>query len=93
LNYAKRLIYRIIFDGNQDDVIVAYRTALSASFTPEMMENMSVVGFSPIARNYSESLDLYKNPNHLSKKGYQKLGHIISETIVELHKSKVRGME
>jgi len=92
LNYAKRLIYRFVYDGGNHDVISAYREALSAGLSSEIMKDMSIVAFSTLTRNYHDSLDLYENPNHLSKKGYQKLGQLISETIVESYNNRVQRM-
>lgn len=92
LNYAKRLIYRIAYDGNDHRVITAYREALRAGLTPEMMKDMSIVALSTLNKNYPESTELYENPNHLSKEGYQKLGQMISETIIKSHKNRLQRM-
>jgi len=89
LNYAKRLIYRLAFDGNNHDVIIAYREALRAGLTPEIIKEFSIIPFSSLATNYSESVNLFENPNHLNKDGYQKLGQMISETIIEAHNKRL----
>ena len=47
------------------------------------MKDLSMIEFSQLVQSYHESLDLYENPNHLNKKGYQKLGQIISRTIID----------
>ncbi len=83
LNFAKRLVYRYLHDQGNHDVINRYKDALISHLSPEIMKDISIVDFSQLVESYHESLDLYENPNHLNKKGYQKLGQIISRTIID----------
>jgi hypothetical protein len=89
MSFMKRLIYRAFFDGMQDNVISAYRESLQNQLTPKMLEDMTIVPFSPLVQNYSQSIDLYANPSHLNKKGCQKLGFLIAKNIVESHNKRL----
>jgi lysophospholipase L1-like esterase len=90
LRYAKRLIYRAVYDGMERDVIMAYREALRQSLTPAMLEDMSIVYFSSLIKDYSEHMELYANPSHLNREGYQKLGHMIAENIIDSHNNRLQ---
>jgi hypothetical protein len=90
LSYVKRLIYRAIYDGMEHDVILAYREALSQSLTPAMLEDMSIVSFSSLVKDYSEHMELYANPSHLTREGNQKLGYMIAENIINSHNDRLQ---
>lgn len=87
-NYAKRLIYRVLYDGGRHDVIQAYRNALLAGLTPDMKQNLTIIEYAPLSINYADTLDLYENPNHLNEKGYRKLGHMIAEAVARTHQNR-----
>ena len=84
-NYAKRFVYRMLFDKGKHDVILDYRKAPLAGLTPDIRNNMTIVEYAPLSCNYNDTLDLYENPNHLNEKGYHKLGQTIAETIIKAH--------
>ena len=92
-NYAKRLVYRILFDNSVHNVITSYRQALVKSVNPEMMNSMSIVSTSSFIRSYSESKELFDNPNHLNDEGYLKLGNLISRTIVQVHNKRLKDIQ
>lgn len=91
-NYMKRLVYRMLFDKNEKDVIIAYRDALRMAIPPALMEKISVVEFSPLTQNYSGSKEYFSNPNHLSKDGSRKLGQMIAKAIIESEKKTLPGI-
>ena len=90
MSYMKHTIYRIVFDGRQVNVITAYREALKNQTTATMLEDMTMVSFSPLVKDYSQSKNLYANPSHLNKIGYQQLGSLIAANIVEAHNKRLR---
>ncbi len=90
MSYAKRLIFHTFFDGGERDVNLGYREALKDSLTPAMLEDMSIVSFSSLIKHYSEHMEIYANPVHLNREGYQKLGHMIAGSIMSAHKNRLQ---
>lgn len=87
-NFAKRLVYRVLYDGGRHDVIQAYRDAFFGHLTPDMKRNLTIVEYAPLSTNYEDTLELYENPNHLNEKGYLKLGRMIAEAVAGAHHSR-----
>ena len=86
---AKHTIYRLLFDGTKKDVISDYREALR-SFVPSSIKNeMTLVSFAPFIQNYSEKKNLYANPSHLNKEGWQQLGAYLAQEIAKTHNKRV----
>jgi hypothetical protein len=86
LSYMKRLIYRILFDDFQHNVIKEYRDDLRQQITLGRTVNMTWVSFDPIAENYDQHKDLYNGAAHLNKRGNQFLGELIAENIKSNYK-------
>lgn len=93
LSYTKRLLYRIIFDDMNQDVIEKYRKSLRELLAAEKIKDISVVSFSSIANDYSEHTDLYANPSHLNDEGYKQLGCEIGANIVTLQTSRLQELD
>ena len=86
---AKHEIYKILFDDGKTDVISDYRDSLKTSLDESKL-NYKLIPFTPIAEDYSASINLYSSPWHLNEEGSKRLGAYIGESIsVEL--IKLRG--
>lgn len=77
----KHDLYRALFDGGKTDIISDYRNALKAKLDTTKL-NYKLVPFDPIVKDYSNSLNQYENPWHLTEKGYNRLGTYIGKSII-----------
>lgn len=89
LSFVKRLLYKALYDGMQDDVIVGYRHALSEKLNTLPKNSYLIVKFDPFIKDYSEAKNLYANALHLNKQGYQRLGTYIGTQLVMQHKKSL----
>lgn len=71
---AKATLFRFLFDKGEIDVIPQYRSALKSALDESGM-HYRLIPF-PID-DYSQNVDLYKNPWHLSDEGNKILGEYI----------------
>jgi hypothetical protein len=85
VSQLKQMLYRYLFDSGEVDVIARYRQALLERLDAASREQVIVVEFAPVATDYAIATDLYADPSHLNKFGFDKLGHTIAETIRSKH--------
>lgn len=84
LSFFKRLIYRALFDGMQNNVIANYRLALAEKLTELQDYSYLIVKFDPFITDYNDAKDLYANALHLNEKGYRMLGSYIGEELAKI---------
>ena len=86
LSFSKRRIYRMLFDGNQNNVIDSYRQALDRGLSASIAAQISIVRFGELTDDYDQSRDLYSNHAHLSKEGMRQFGALIARSIGRAHR-------
>ncbi len=91
LSYAKRLLYKVLYDNRKNNVIDDYRQALKTRLAEMQEGTFAVVSFGPVVKNYSHAKNLYANPSHLTNSGYKKLGTHIGKTIAEAHNKRLKA--
>jgi len=91
LSVSKHMIYRLLFDGMNTDVIFDYREELKKSIPTSIMDQMTLIPFDPFIKDYHENKNLYANPSHLNKEGWQKLGSYIAKEIVKIHNNRINS--
>lgn len=78
---AKHYLYQLLFDDGKTDIISEYRSTLKTDLETSGLE-YKLISFDPIARNYSDEINLYANPWHLNEEGCKRLGAYIGKCIV-----------
>lgn len=85
VSWAKRLLFRIIFDRGKVNVIEDYRRQLrSAVAACPDGHKITVLEFSLVASDYTSQKELFANPAHLNKIGSNLLGELIARKIREI---------
>jgi hypothetical protein len=88
-SWAKRLLFRILYDRGKVNVIKDYRRQLRSSIAASPDGNkITVLDFSAVATDYTAQKNLYANPSHLNDKGNKLLGEAIAAKIAELHRRR-----
>ncbi|MEQ1906693.1 MAG: hypothetical protein ABL888_21080, partial [Pirellulaceae bacterium] len=91
LSFSKRRIYRMLFDGNQNNVIDSYRQALDRGLSASIAAQISIVRFGELTDDYDQSRDLYSNHAHLSKEGMRQFGALIARSIGRAHRARIES--
>lgn len=88
-SWAKRLLFRILYDRGKVNVIEDYRRQLRSSIAASPDGNKTtVLDFSAVATDYTAQKNLYANPSHLNDKGNKLLGELIAAKIEHLHRQR-----
>jgi hypothetical protein len=87
-------IYATFTNSGEIDNIKTYRKALDKELESENLKDSIIqIDFDIVCGKYNQCLELYNGPIHLSKKGNEKLGQIITvELIRNINASKLKSL-
>jgi lysophospholipase L1-like esterase len=79
----------LVLNGGTDFKLQDYRNAFLKNLKSTGLDKKVILlNFDEVSVNYDKDKDLYADPLHLNKKGYQKFSEFVSESIVNLEGAK-----
>jgi hypothetical protein len=92
-SWAKRTLFRYLYDHGKVDVIEDYRRQLRTAVAAYPEGNKIIVlNFDPVVTDYASQKNLLANPSHLNADGIKKLGKVIDDGIKHAHNRRYLGM-
>jgi len=79
----------LVLNGSAEFKLQDYRNTLLKDLKSTGLDKKVILlNFDEVSRNYDKDKDLYADPLHLNKRGYQKFSEFLSESMINLEDAK-----